>query len=283
MSIIEWAKSEVEIASKKERGDKPESEWDYGVACYESALKALESLCADGHSDYSIGVTKHILNRLIDWKPLTPIEDTEEIWELKYTNESGESHYQCKRMSSLFKVVSPDGQITYHDINRYFCVDEDNPDVRYYNGFVRSIYDEMCPMEMPYMPTDGVDKVVCAELLTDPKNGDYDTMAILYIQRANGEKVEVNRYFKEGGSSFIEITFEEYMERKVMDRDRKIKSAKAEAIKEFAERLKKEYDGFDERCEQIYYSNLTAAIDDIGKEMTRGVDYEAKKFCSYSD
>ena len=29
--------------------------WDYGCACYESALKAFESLCEDGHSGYSIG------------------------------------------------------------------------------------------------------------------------------------------------------------------------------------------------------------------------------------
>ena len=78
MSMTEWAKREVEIASKRERGDKPESEWDYGCACYDSALKAFESLCGDGHSGFSIGITKGILNRLIDGKPLTPIEDIEE-------------------------------------------------------------------------------------------------------------------------------------------------------------------------------------------------------------
>lgn len=42
--MLNWAKKEVAIASKRERGDKPEDEWDYGVACYESALKAFESL-----------------------------------------------------------------------------------------------------------------------------------------------------------------------------------------------------------------------------------------------
>lgn len=58
MSMMEWAKREVEIASKRERGDKPESEWDYGCACYDSALKAFESLCGDGHSGFSIGITR---------------------------------------------------------------------------------------------------------------------------------------------------------------------------------------------------------------------------------
>ena len=80
MSILEWAKNEVAIASKRERGDKPESEWDYGCACYDSAMKAFESLLDDNHSGLSIGITKNILNRLIDGKPLTPIEDTEEVW-----------------------------------------------------------------------------------------------------------------------------------------------------------------------------------------------------------
>lgn len=80
--MLDWAKREVAIASKRERGDKPEDEWDYGVACYDSALKAFESLLGDNHSGFSIHVTKGILNRLIDGKPLTPIEDpnTESVY-----------------------------------------------------------------------------------------------------------------------------------------------------------------------------------------------------------
>lgn len=80
MSMLEWAKKEVEIACKRENPDKKEEEFDYGCACYESALKAFESLCEDGHSGMSIGFTKNILNWLIDGKPLTPIEDTDYIW-----------------------------------------------------------------------------------------------------------------------------------------------------------------------------------------------------------
>ena len=68
MEILEWEKNQVAIASKRERGDNPENEWDYGVACYESAMKAFERLLEDGHSGMSIGFTKAILNRLIDGK-----------------------------------------------------------------------------------------------------------------------------------------------------------------------------------------------------------------------
>ena len=108
MSMIEWAKNEIEIACKRERSlnDNPNEEWNYGVACYESAYKAFLSLMEDGHSGCSIGITKNILNRLIDCKPLTPIEDTSDIWvECTKGHESDYILYQCKRMSSLFKTV----------------------------------------------------------------------------------------------------------------------------------------------------------------------------------
>lgn len=197
MSMMEWAKREVEIASKRERGDKPESEWDYGCACYDSALKAFESLCGDGHSGFSIGITKGILNRLIEGKPLTPIEDTEDVWNVCSRGENGGvATYQCKRMSSLFKDVYPDGTVKYHDNDRYYCIKWD--------------------------------VIVCDELLTDRKNGDFDTLAVLYIQRSHGEKVEVNRYFKEGEKSFIEISPEEYEERKKMHEKRQEQEAKAQ-------------------------------------------------------
>lgn len=176
MSMLEWAKNEVAIASKRERGDNHEGEWDYGCACYDSAMRAFESLLGDGHSGMSIGFTKNILDRLIDGKPLTPIEDTEEVWE-----------ETC--------------------INRH-------------NGFVAKIYNEMYPLTLPYMPNSRPDVIVCDELLTDRKNGDCDTLAILYIKKADGERVEVNRYFKESEVSFTEISPEEYKERQRLQEER---------------------------------------------------------------
>lgn len=227
MSTLEWAKDEVAIAIKRERGDKPEGEWDYGCACYDSAMRAFESLLGDGHSGMSIGITKNILNRLIDGKPLTPIEDTEEVWNYTHRNKDGSKGYQCKRMSSLFKDVAQDGSVTYSDINRYYCTNEENPHVSWHNGFVAKIYNEMYPLTLPYMPNSRPDVIVCEELLTDRKNGDYDTLAILYIKKADGERVEVNRYFKENGVSFTEISPEEYKERQRLQEER-IKSEKVD-------------------------------------------------------
>lgn len=80
MNLLDWAKREVEIACKHENPYRKEGEFDYGCACYESALKAFESLLEDGHYGFSIKMTQAILNRMIDEQPLTPIEDTDDIW-----------------------------------------------------------------------------------------------------------------------------------------------------------------------------------------------------------
>lgn len=62
--MLEWARREVKIACEKENPNRKGDDFDYGCACCESALKAFESLCEDGHSGFSIKMTQAILNRL---------------------------------------------------------------------------------------------------------------------------------------------------------------------------------------------------------------------------
>ena len=211
MEMKEWAEREVQIACKRENPDRKEGEWDYGCACYESALKAFNSLMEDGHSGTSIVFTKQILDRLIDGKPLTPIEDTEDVWNECVRTDREYTTYQCKRMSSLFKDVYPDGSVKYSDTDRVIGIDIDN-DSTWSSGFIRDIIDEMYPITMPYSGED-LYKVYIQDCLYDPKNGDYDTRAILHIKTPNNKIIRVNRYFKESDSRFIEIDREEYMAR----------------------------------------------------------------------
>lgn len=211
-----WAEREIAIACKYERGDSGvEKGWDYGCACYESAYKAYKSLCKDGHSGFSIGMTKHILNRLIDGKPLTPIEDTDDVWS-DISDMIGlhgeEVNYQCKRMSALFKYVYSDGRVKYKDIDAYYCVDINNHST-YHSGLVQRLMDEMFPISMPYMPSDTI-KVYCEDVLTDRKNGDFDTVGVFYAVKSNGERIELNRFFKEDGHDWAEIDGDEYAKRK---------------------------------------------------------------------
>ena len=68
MDMSEWAKREIELACKRNRGNRLKEEFDdefnYGCACYASALKAFKSMLDDAHSGTSIMITKYILNRL---------------------------------------------------------------------------------------------------------------------------------------------------------------------------------------------------------------------------
>lgn len=131
-----WAENEISLACKHEKPDRKDGEWDYGCACYESALKAFKSLCEDGHSGFSIGLTKAILNRLINNKPLLPIDDTDDVWN-DISDISGlkgeEVNYQCKRMPSLFKYVYADGTVEYIDVDRYHGVNINNPNAPYHS------------------------------------------------------------------------------------------------------------------------------------------------------
>lgn len=205
MSMKEWAKNEVKLACEREKKAAIETEGDataseYGVACYKSALRAFNSLCKDEHSGYSIRLTRAILDRLIDGRPLTPIEDIPEIWEEhRFDKKNKVKHYQCKRMSSLFKDVDSEGNVRYSDTARIWCMDKGNPGVTYHSSLVSRIINEMFPIEMPYSGEKKF-KVICSDCLVNPFNGDFDTVGIFEV-RISGpgtdEVVKINRYFRE--------------------------------------------------------------------------------------
>ena len=214
MSMLEWAKKEVELAKIIEAKDLKEGEFDYGGACYDSALKAFKSLTEDGHSGMSIRITKQILNRLIDGSPLTPIEDREDIWtDVTRNKKDNITMYQCSRMSSLFKSVYENGKVIYSDIYRYYCFDINEPDIRYSFGLVENIIDEMFPITMPYSPANERIKVCCEEFLYSPDGGDFDSVGVLYVEDPDNKRINVSRYFKAEDNKWVEIEFTEHINR----------------------------------------------------------------------
>lgn len=216
----QWAENEVKLACQHVRPDRKEGEWDYDCACYEGALEAYKTLLNQGHTGFSIRLTKSILDRLIDAKPLTAIKDTDDVWlipssldRLIDTNDDV-LVYRCKRMWSLYKMVFTDGKVIYTDTKRYACTDIDDPNVHYRSVFINHMMDEMFPITMPYIPSDKSFLVYTESFCIDPKNGDGNTIGILYVVTPNGDKVEINRYFKEGADGMEEINQEEYLTRK---------------------------------------------------------------------
>lgn len=220
MSMSEWARREVEIACKREAPDRKDGEWDYGCSCYVSALKAYESLMNDGHSGMSFGFTANILKRLLESKPLTPIEDTPDVWYECMGWDDGVKHYQCNRMTSLFKDIYPDGTVKYHDTERYYCKDFVSGNT-FHSGLEARLIDELYPITMPYDPPMGYYVVTVKELLTDRKNGDFDTKAIMSIKTPDGYVKYVNRFFAVTKTGWREIDLVEYGHREDADRIRR--------------------------------------------------------------
>lgn len=216
MSNINWAEKELDIVrnSLKISLETDKGENDYILGCYESAFKAFKSLLDDEHSGMSISITKSILMRLIDGRPLTDVQDTEDIWNEVSSLNKDVKEYQCSRMSSLFKKVYSDGSVKYNDIDRSVCVNiDDARDV--FHGYGCRILDEILPIQMPYSPSSKQYKIYCKEFLYDEDGGDFDTLGVLYAISPEGEKINIERYFKnvKGTSGWLEINSDEYFYR----------------------------------------------------------------------
>ena len=185
----------------------------------------------DDHSILSFNLTKNILIRLMEGKPLTPIEDIPENWnqEVIRKEDDGTVVYQCKRMSSLFKTVHPDGSASYSDVDRYYCVNMDAPKTTYQGGGAGQIVDEYFPIVMPYDPPTGQYKVYTQEYLTDRVNGDYDTKEFCYIIDPFGHKVQIRRYFGEVDDQWQELSAEEFNKRLQQHNARMLSEAASES------------------------------------------------------
>lgn len=215
--MYDWAEQECRIACKKENSNFnfDSEDFDYGCSCYKSALKAYKSLCEDDHSGASFNFTKIILERLMDGQPLTPITDEDfeggvSIFSDKDLVSRGlKSEIQCPRMSSLFRRETLDGKVSYTDIERAYCINIENPSDTY-SSAKDEVVDEFFPITMPYIPEKGKYKVYCQTFLTDKKNGDFDTQAILYFITPDGKRIDVNRYQTEKDGKMVDITKEEY-------------------------------------------------------------------------
>ncbi len=222
-SMSDWAEREVELAYKKEDG--------YGAGCYRSALKAFRSLCDDDHSGCSIGITKAILNRLIDGKPLTTIEDTPDVWiECSWDDSDDKAVYQNSRMSGLFKDVYPDGTVTFSDVDRATLieVEDDGTETTWHSGLASKLVDEIVgPITLPYYPKAKPYKVYAQQFdSVNAEVGCYDTSHIIKIVDPDGNEIPCERFYAETVDDMVEIDKEEYLRREKSYREKLKKRGK---------------------------------------------------------
>lgn len=195
-----WAENEIELAIKKETA-KEDCMNEYVKMCLESALEAYKVLCVQGHSGMSIKITQDILNRLIDGNPLTAIEDTPDVWVETRTEENSTKHFQCNRMSSLFKTVDGNGNVSYDDIHRVLCKAVDS-DIRYFSGLVSDVINKMYPIKMPYYPADRSYVVLVEEA--------HCYKHLISVTTPENEVIPIERYFNDKGKEIGEEEFTNY-------------------------------------------------------------------------
>lgn len=217
MGMYEWAEQECRLACKKENPnfDFDSDDFDYGCNCYKSALKAYKSLLEDEHSGMSFSFTRNILDRLMRGEPLTPIidddfkdghiiYDTDDLASMRLKSE-----IQCPRMSSLFRKETIDGKVTYHDLDRAYCIDIEKPSETF-SCSATDIVDELFPIKMPYLPKREKYKVYVQTFITNKKNGDLDTRGIIYLITPDGKRIDINRYYTEKEGKLVDISKDEY-------------------------------------------------------------------------
>jgi len=90
----------------------PDSDYDgqIGVA----VMGLIDTIADQGHSGGSIGYTVWLFNRLVAFKPLTPLTDNPNEW-IDHTDISdGNPLWQSRRQSDAF---STDGGTTYYSVD----------------------------------------------------------------------------------------------------------------------------------------------------------------------
>lgn len=193
----------------------------YKLECIKSAMRAYCSLCADGHSGYSIFETMSFLKRMVEHKPLTPLTDDESEWNLIDPADEKDNFdlFQSRRSPSVFKKVYADKTV-YNDVDRVVVRDIDTG-LDWYCGFYAKMVDDMFPVEMPYMPSSKKFIVEVREFdSVNAKPGFYDTVLVSRIipPEGIGECINLNKMYKEvvgedGKSTLVEIDEKEYGER----------------------------------------------------------------------
>jgi len=133
-NLVEWAKNELELAGLFDEDS------DYEGALGPAILSMVEVFADQGHSGFSAGMSAGILNKLLNYEPLTPITNPMETGDYEdVSNLSGDGKpcYQCKRDSTIFsddrgkswyKLVED-----YYDDEREFIDDDGNPYHPYYS------------------------------------------------------------------------------------------------------------------------------------------------------
>lgn len=99
MNMMDFAKSELELLEENCKDDAEALEMQKAVT--RDVLSIIQTFVNQKHSGFSADYVLKILDKLLRYKPLSPIEDREEDWE--DCSEYGLNEKQHKRCPEIFK------------------------------------------------------------------------------------------------------------------------------------------------------------------------------------
>ena len=196
MSELSIALRDLEKHKQKHKDD------EYGISCYESAIKVIEAFEHEmeegGHSGFSASITKNLIISWLSDKPIYPIDD-DDFREIESYKDAKQYYY-----GGVFKTIYPDGRVEYNDVNRVIYHDTYNgKDTTWSSGIVDEIVDEYVgKITMPYRKEKihvyGEDKYLGenGEDLTKDNPGETNSRFIKYILKEDGTKIIVNKEIK---------------------------------------------------------------------------------------
>lgn len=243
-TMLERAKYEIELAKKKVMEDKDDFN-KYLCVCLDVAFEAYKKIYDNDFFKVNKGrALSHILDNLCYGRPLTAIEDTPEVWR-KIGFSNGVTSYVCNRYKNLTKHVDFNENITYSIIYPGCGIDAITGALNDID-LLNDIYNEMFPIKMPFIPPKEKAYVYTADFAFDKKNGDFDTIAVLYIQKGN-ERIEVNRFFREPYEGNKE-TYPGWVEIDIGELDYRMKTARVRGNTN----MTLDDIGLQELCEEYY-------------------------------
>lgn len=121
-------------------------------------LDIIAVFSSQGHSGFSAAASISKLNRLLGFKPLSPLTGEPNEWVDVHTDEEGNITYQNSRCSGVFKQVDKKGRLVYcHDVNSVVVEDEDGS--RWVSGKA-----PLPRVTFPYTPPDEPNVILREEL-----------------------------------------------------------------------------------------------------------------------
>lgn len=142
MSLLEFAKTEL---AQIGMGDDADDEMN--AAMRDHILKMVETFAEEGHSGFSASLALSLLQKLLDYKPLTPLTGGDDEW-IKHDYGGAPVVYQNKRCFTVFK--DEDGNA--YDINGvvFYTWELDEDGAVYKSYFTND--NSRTPVEFPYTP-----------------------------------------------------------------------------------------------------------------------------------